>query len=122
MDGCGRCGGCHRRRERACRLLPARITSAWCTKSSLNPPIKKRPGDPPHRDAFCFLAGSGSRRACEIWLLADHNDDEGAWFHFAAAFARGGSAENGGGEKEVGGVCVGGHGGGGRLVGDNFVQ
>src|SRR5882762_995519 len=54
MAGCGRFGGCHKRRARAFHSFRAHITSASCTKSSLNTPNEKRPDDPPHRDAFVF--------------------------------------------------------------------
>src|SRR5713226_4471389 len=100
MAGCERCGGCRRRRARAFRLLPARTTSASCTKSSLNPLNRKRPGGPPHRGAFVFWQAQ-LRAAREYGLLADNDDDEGARLHLSAALAGSRRIEVGGWEEDV---------------------
>src|SRR2546427_221153 len=118
MAGYERFGGCRRRRARVCRLRPARITSAWCTKSSLNRPNGKRPSDPPHRDASVFLAGAASDPARDARLFADHDDHERARLHLAAAFTGSRRIEVGGREEDVVGFEVETHSAGRLLRGD----
>src|SRR6266852_2013522 len=117
MAGCERCGGCRRRRARAFRLLLARKTSASCTKSSLDPPNRKRPGDPPHRGAFVYWQAQ-LRAARKSRLLADNDDDEGARLHLSAALAGSRRIEVGGGKKDVVSLEVETHSAGGLLRGD----
>src|ERR1700686_471910 len=104
MAGYGRVGGCHRRPARVWGFRPVGIMSASCTKNSLNRPNGKPPGDPPHRGASVF--GRRSLAARDARLLADHDDDEGAGLHLAAAFTRSRWIEVGGGEKDVVGLEV----------------
>src|SRR6266849_4459246 len=119
MAGCERCGGCRRRRARAFRLLLARKTSASCTKSSLDPPNRKRPGDPPHRGAFVYWQAQ-LRAARKSRLLADNDDDEGARLHLSAALAGSRRIEVGGGKKDVVSLEVETHSAGGLLREDIF--
>ncbi len=102
---------------RASHSRQAHITPAWCTKSSLNPPNKRRPGDP-LTGRFCFWRSGLTPPGFE--LLANYNDDEGARLHFAAALTGSGRIKVRGRKKDV--VCfqVEAHGAGAAFGGDIF--
>src|SRR6267378_4877922 len=117
MAGCERCGGCRRRREPVFPLHPARITSASCTKSSLNTPNGKRPGDPPHRGAFIYGTRLRPGRR-DSRLFPDDKNDKRTGLHLAAAFAGSRWIEIGSGEEDVVGLEVKTHGAGRPFRGD----
>src|SRR5256885_14175902 len=122
MAVCERFGGCCWRRAPAFHLCQSRTTSAWCTKSSLNPPIRKASRCPSSPGRFLIYRGFCPAVVSDFRLFSHDNEDEGARLHFAAAFAGGRRIEIRSRKKDIVGLEVEPHGAGaalGRNIFDN---
>src|SRR6202021_2126511 len=74
----------------------------------------------PGRFYFTVAARAGLMRALFQWLFADDDDAEGAWLHFATAFAGRGCIKFGGRKKDGVRFQVEAHGAGATLCGNVF--
>src|SRR5882724_2435491 len=99
--------------------MPVRITSASCTKSSLNSQTESVPVTL-LTGTLLFWGAADSCCAGAFGLFADDKKDERAGLHLAAAFAWSGRIEISGMKKDVVSLEVEGHGAGASLGGDIF--